>query len=51
MKVKAFKVDFRELADPEKNPGFKLSPESILRNRKIRKMKINRVDGGEENGI
>ena len=51
MKVKTFSVNFKEIADPRKNPGFRLSVESILKNRKIKKMKINREEGGEKNGF
>jgi len=49
--MKTFIVNFKEIIDEEKNPGFKLGVKSILKNKKIKKMKINRGDGGEKNGV
>lgn len=36
-KPHCFSVDYKNLSDETKNPGFKLSVESILKNRKIKK--------------
>lgn len=39
-KIKCFKVSSKDLFDKRKNPKLSLSPRSVLRNKKIKKIKL-----------
>ena len=40
MGIKIFKVNSKDLFDRKKNPNLSLSPEEILKNKKIKKEEI-----------